>query len=70
MLDEVHDDKHPVEVAEVNSVRMQASQSVLSKCFADNHLTNAHNVVMAAQHEGIYFAKGGDGETVLLLIKL
>ena len=49
---------------------MQALQRVLSKCFADNHLTNAHNVVMPAQHKSIYFAKGGDGKSVLLLVKL
>ncbi len=48
---------------------MQALRSVLSKCFADNYLTNTHNVVMLAQHEGIYFAKSGDGESIFLLIK-
>ena len=45
-------------------------QRVLGERFSDNYFANVNDVVVSACHEGVYFAEGGDGEPVLLLVKL
>lgn len=45
-------------------------QRVLGERFADNYFADANDVIVSAGHEGVYFAEGGDGEPVLLLVKL
>jgi hypothetical protein len=57
-------------VGEVNRGRRSSLAGVLGKRFSHDHLANSNDIVMSAYHEGIYFAKGGDGESGLLFIEL
>ena len=45
-------------------------QRVLGERFANNYFANANDIIVSAGHEGVYFAEGGDGEPMLLLVKL
>ena len=58
-------------VAEVNrGVDIRVLRGVLGKRLSHDHLTNSDDIVVSAYHEGIYFTKGGDGESGLLFIEL
>jgi hypothetical protein len=71
VLDEIHYNKYSIlKWLKSTGVDIQALWSVLGKRFSHDYLTNSNNIVMSACHEGIYFAKGGDGEPILLFIEL
>jgi len=73
VLDEVHHDEHSVGrgAAEVKPGRnVRVLRSVLGERFSYDNLANSNDVFVSAHHEGVYFAKGGDGEPVLLFIEL
>lgn len=42
----------------------------LGERFADNYFADANDIVVSAGHKGVYFAEGGNGKPVLLLVKL
>ena len=74
VLDEVHHDEHSVErsrrLKSNPVVENRGLRSVLSERFSYDNLANSNDVLMSAYHEGVYFAKGGDGEPILLFIEL